>query len=100
MRFKFKSILRDIFPIRPIQDKLPKLTRRYSSPYGLEVRPDQEHAANYLKVHGVAKSRSDAARLLRIHPDKSLKQIVKLEKPKRRKMAAIERSWERLKKWL
>jgi hypothetical protein len=50
-------------------------------------------------AHGAARSRKDAARLFKLHPDKDLTQILKLEKPKRRRLAALARSMERLKKW-
>jgi hypothetical protein len=99
IKFKWKSIFRDIVPRRPLQDKLPKLTRRYSSPHGVELDPNRSVEAFHLMAHGAARSRQDAARLFKLHPDKDLTQILKLEKPKRRKMEALARSWERLKKW-
>jgi hypothetical protein len=91
-------LLRYLFPPRTARNKLPLLSKEFSSKIGPDVPAHLTQAVNMLKGHAVARTDQDALRLMRRYPDQSIRQIIKAEKRKRRPANRWVRAWTRLKR--
>jgi hypothetical protein len=91
-------LLRYLFPPRSYRNKLPLLSKEYSSKIGPEVPANLKLGVDMLKGHAVARTDQDALRLIRRYPGKSIRAIIKAEKRKRRPKNRWVRAWQRLKR--
>lgn len=91
-------LIRYLFPPRSNRNKLPLLSKEYSSKIGPDVPPHLREGVNLLKGHAVARTDQDALRLIRRYNGKSIRAIIKAEKRKRRPANRWLRAWQRLKR--
>ena len=66
----------------------------------MKITPEMEHDIHYLMVRRAARTRQDAARLLRQYPDLTVKQIVKRAAPRKRRLNRLRQIGRRLSKWI
>ena len=97
-----RRFFRYLFPPLRNQQKLPLLTRNYSSVYSRygEPPPEALPLIDILLMHGLAQTQADAYRLLRQYKNVSITEIVRIEKRKRRREPRWKRALRRLKVFL
>lgn len=92
-----RAFLHYLFPYVPLRNRLPLLPRHYSSEYtrsGAEL----DEAIHLIKGYGLARTDQDAQRVLQRYPNRSLIEIFRLEKRRRRhnKIARAIKRFKRL----
>ncbi|MCC6975534.1 MAG: hypothetical protein IT322_16125 [Anaerolineae bacterium] len=95
-----KRIFRYFFPKRRVRQRLPLSPLHYSSahsPWG-DPPPELEADIRRLMWQGLAATRQDGYRLLKKHPGKTLREIIRLERRRRYAMPRLRRAWRRWKK--
>lgn len=91
------SPYRYFFPKRQLREEVDLLPSAIS---GNEHRFDDgssDFAVRMLMGYGVARTRSDALRVLQKHQGRGLEQIIKIEHPRRQFWGRFYRAWQRLK---
>lgn len=96
-----RRAFRYFFPKRPVRERLPLPSRRYSSPnINRQVSVGEEWKVDLIIGNGLARTREDAKRLLLRYSGFSLTRLIKAEKRKRRRSGRLWRAWQRfLARW-
>lgn len=86
------------FPKRSHKSKLPLLPRHFSSSGSAwgDPQAELEDQIETLKIHGLARTKHDAHRVLIRHKGKAIDQIIKDEKRRRRKPNHLETARRKL----
>jgi hypothetical protein len=97
---RFGSLIKYLFPALSAKQKLPLLPREWTSEKSRtgEIPKRYADAIHRLKVHGLARTDQDAMRLLKKFQGKSIDQIVRQHKRKRRRESRIKRAIKRFSK--
>ncbi len=94
-----KGMFRYFFPRVRLVRRLPLPPKGYSSTQSRWGEPPEELRASMrlLIGAGVARTEADAYRVYRNHPGQSLKQIIRVNKRKRRREPLLARLWRKVK---
>lgn len=91
------SVFRYFFPPRQLREKVEPLPGAISSNVRrLNDTPNNDFSVRMLMGYGLARTRSDALRILQKHQGRSLERIIELERPRRRFWGRFRRAWKRL----
>jgi len=92
-------IWRYFFPRRKPRERLPLASRRYSSAHSVYCKVPEElkHSIRRMLTASIARTESDAYRLIQANPGLSADQIIKRYKRHRRRTGRLARAWQRLK---
>ena len=93
----FRSFLHYLFPSIPLRQRLPLLSREFSSKHGRYKLEADRTVIALLKGYGLARTDQDAQRLLKRYPEASVLHIFKAEK-RRRRHDRIKRAVRRFKR--
>jgi hypothetical protein len=95
-----KALIKYLFPKLRDRDKLPLLPLEWSSSTSRHGRPDSELANHReaLKSNSLARTDQDADRLLRLHKDKPINEVIQIAKRNRRREPRLKRALRRLKR--
>lgn len=92
-----REFLHYLFPSIPLRNRLPLLTRNYSSKHGrFKVEADAMTIAA-MKGYGLARTDHDVQRLLKRYPESGILDIFKAEK-RRRRNTRLKRAVRRFKR--
>jgi hypothetical protein len=97
------SIWRYFFPKPTLRETLPRLPKAFASdttPHG-DPPPELEPELRLMVMAGAARTKHDAYRLRLAHPDKTYRDIIKVEKAKQRRArrkTRTQRFWERVRR--